>query len=118
MRFEVITTERFEKDVQYYLKKKKFKHILDDLDKVIIELEKGNLIGDSIPGLNFEESETIKVRVANTDTKAGKSNGYRLIYYVVKSDREIYLLTIYYKKEDNNIPSNREIEDLVKMYCI
>jgi mRNA-degrading endonuclease RelE of RelBE toxin-antitoxin system len=37
--------------------------------------------------------------------KVGKSNGYRLIYYVVKDDREIYLLTIYYKKEDKLIPT-------------
>ena len=62
--------------------------------------------------------ETVKVRIANTDTRVGKSNGYRMIYYVVKNDYEIYLLTIYYKKEDNKIPSNKEIEALVKEYCL
>lgn len=118
MQYEVIPTDRFEKDVQYYLKKKKFKHILDDIDEVVAELEKGNLVGDSIPGLTFEDNETIKVRMSNTDTKVGKSNGYRIIYYAIKSDGEIYLLTIYYKKEDNKIPSNKEIEMLVKEYCL
>lgn len=117
MQFEVITTERFESDVQYYLKKKKFKHILDDVEEVVEELENGNLVGDSIPGLTFDDNETIKVRIANSDTKVGKSNGYRMIYYAVKSDCEIYLLTIYYKKDDNKIPSNKEIEELVKQYC-
>lgn len=118
MQFEVIPTERFEDDLRYYLKKKKFKHILDDVDEVVKELEKGNLLGDAIPGLVFDDNETVKVRIANTDTKVGKSNGYRMIYYVVKNDYEIYLLTIYYKKEDNRIPSNKEIEELVKEYCL
>lgn len=118
MQFEVIPTEQFEKDVQYYLKKKKFKNILDDISKVVDELENGNLIGDVIPGLSFDDNETIKVRMANTDTKVGKSNGYRMIYYAVKSDCEIYLLTLYYKKEDNRIPTNKEIETLVKEYCL
>lgn len=117
MKFEVIPTPRFEDDVEYYLKKKKFKHILEDVEEVIEELENGNLIGDSIPGLTFDDKETVKVRIANTDTKVGKSNGYRMIYYAVKSDCEIYLLTIYYKKDDNRIPSNKEIENLVKEYC-
>lgn len=118
MQFEVIPTEQFEKDVQYYLKKKKFKNVLDDIDEVVSELEKGNLIGDAIPGLTFDDNVTIKVRMANTDTKVGKSNGYRIIYYAIKSDCEIYLLTLYYKKEDNRIPTNKEIENLVKEYCI
>ena len=118
MHFKIITTEQFENDVHYYIKKKKFKNLLDDVGEVVSELEKGNLVGDVIPGLSFDDNETIKVRVANTDMKAGKSNGYRLIYYVVKSDCEIYLLTIYYKKEDNKIPSNKEIEALVKEYCL
>ena len=118
MRFEITPTARFEKDINYYLKKKKFKNIMDDVDGIVQELEKGNLVGDTIPGLVFDDNETIKVRMANTDTKVGKSNGYRIIYYVVKSDCEIYLLTIYYKKEDKNIPSNKELEELVKKYCM
>lgn len=118
MQYDVIPTKRFESDVQYYLKKKKFKHILDDVEEVVQELENGNLIGDAIPGLTFEDNATIKVRMANTDTKVGKANGYRIIYYAVKSDYEIYLLTIYYKKEDNMIPSNKEIEMMVKEYCL
>ena len=118
MHFEIIPTKQFEDDLRYYLKKKKFKHILEDVDDIVKELEKGNLLGDAIPGLVFDDNETVKVRIANTDTRVGKSNGYRMIYYVVKNDYEIYLLTIYYKKEDNKIPSNKEIEALVKEYCL
>ncbi len=52
------------------------------------ELEKGNLIGAEIPGLKISgEGHTFKVRSVNTDTKAGQSNGYRIIYYAVRDDR-------------------------------
>ena len=114
MQFEVIPTKKFEEDVRYYLKKKKFKHILDDVEEVVKKLEKGKLIGDAVSGLSFDENVTVKVRIANTDTRAGKSNGYRLIYYAVKNDCEIYLLTIYYKKDDKGYkPTARDTEGKV-----
>lgn len=119
MCYDIISTERFENDMQYYVKKKKYKHIIDDVEKVVNSLEQGELLGDVIPDLAINCNEhTVKVRVANTDTKVGKSNGYRIIYYVVKDDKEIFLLTIYYKKEDNRIPTNKEIASLVKEYCL
>ncbi len=68
--------------------------------------------------INDNNNKVIKVRVANSDTKMGKSNGYRIIYYAVRNDGKVYLLTIYYKKDDKNIPTNKEIEKLVKKYCI
>ena len=98
--------------------KRSWNDLKNRMKKEVKELEKGNLLGDAIPGLVFDDNETVKVRIANTDTRVGKSNGYRMIYYVVKNDYEIYLLTIYYKKEDNKIPSNKEIEALVKEYCL
>lgn len=44
----------------------------------------------------------------------GKSNGYRIIYYAVKSDYTVYLLSIYYKKDDRKVLSDKEICELVK----
>lgn len=117
--YTVIPTEQFEKDVRYYIKKKGFRHIGEDIKAVTDELEKGNLIGTEIPGLKIPaDGHTFKVRSANTDTRAGKSNGYRIIYYAVRDDEEVYLLTIYYKKDDNRIPTNREIIELVETYCM
>lgn len=118
MQYKVIPTNKFKEDIRYYVKKKKFSHIIEDVDDIIKKLENGNLIGDVIPGLVFDDNVTVKVRMANTDTKVGKSNGYRIIYYAINSVCEIYLLTIYYKKEDKSIPSNKEIELLVKEYCL
>ena len=68
--------------------------------------------------INDNNNKVIKVRVANSDSKMVKSNGYRIIYYAVRNDGKVYLLTIYYKKDDKNIPTNKEIEKLVKKYCI
>lgn len=118
MCYEIIQTKKFQDDLIYYIRKKKFKHIDDDLDEIITDLEKGNLVGDNIDDIKLDSNNhTYKVRVANSDAKVGKSNGYRLIYYVVKDDKEIYLLTIYYKKEDKNIPTKAEIAELIKTYC-
>lgn len=48
----------------------------------------------------------------------GQPNGYRIIYYAVRDDEEVYLLTIYYKKDDNRTPTNQEIIELVETYCM
>ena len=97
--YTVIPTEQFEKDVKYYIKKKGFTHIGTDIKAITDELEKGNLIGAEIPGLRIPtDGHTFKVRSANTDTRAGQFNGYRIIYYAVRDDAEVYLLTIYYKR--------------------
>lgn len=117
--YTVIPTEQFEKDVKYYSKKKGFTHIGADIKAITDELEKGNLIGTEIPGLRIPtDGHTFKVRSANADTKAGRSNGYRIIYYAVRDDAEVHLLTIYYKKDDNRIPTNQEIVELVETYCM
>lgn len=117
--YQIIPTEKFERDIKYYIKKKGFKKITKDIKLITDELERGNLVGKEVSGLTIKpDGHTFKVRAANTDTKAGKSNGYRILYYVVKNDEEIYLLTIYYKKEDNRMPTNQEIIELIKTYCI
>lgn len=97
--YEVIPTERFEKDVKYYVKKKGFVHIGTDIKAITDELEKGNLVGTEIPGLKIAtEGHTFKVRSANSDTKMGQSNGYRIIYYAIRDDEEVYLLTMCHNK--------------------
>lgn len=68
--------------------------------------------------LNDKNNKIIKVRIANTDTKVGKTNGYRMIYYAIKEDNTVYLLTIYYKKDDRRIINNDEIVKLVNEYCL
>lgn len=117
MSFRIVTTKKFDKDMKVY--QRKFRNIGEDVKEIIDELKEGNLIGDVIKDLKMKDDDNnvIKVRVANSDTNSGKSNGYRLIYYAEKSDGTIYLLTIYYKKEKEDI-SNKEIQELILKYCI
>ena len=108
------TTARFERDVKYYVKSKKFLKIYDDIETVKKELAAGNLPGDKLEDIELEEgTAAYKVRVANSSTNSGKSNGFRVIYYVV-IDEKIYLLTIYSKKDDNRIPNDKQISMMIK----
>ena len=51
MSFEVILTPKFQSDIDYYYTKKKYRHIYNDVEAVVRQLEAGNLIGDPIPNL-------------------------------------------------------------------
>lgn len=100
-------------DIKYYVRKRKFKKILDDINSILPDLEAGNIIGDKLSGFNLPEGAALyKVRIANTSANVGKSNGFRLIYYLAIGD-EIYLLTIYSKKDDERIPNDAQIAMLV-----
>lgn len=118
MMYEVILTDRFVDDMNFYKRKKKYTKIEDDVEEVVKELEVGNLIGDEIKELKLPVGQsTFKVRAANTSAKVGKSNGFRIIYYAIKDDCEVYLLTIYSKKDQEDI-TNEDIKDIIKRYCI
>lgn len=119
--YEIIYTPKFEKDFEFYYKKRKYKHIADDIKDIISNLEKGNLVGDELEDIASKipsTNKTFKVRAANSDMKVGKSKGYRLIYYAISDDNQIYLLTIYAKKDNNNIASDNDIVQIIKEYCI
>lgn len=110
---EIIWSFRFEADVKYYFRKKRYTKILDDINKVVDELKAGNLVGDRLENINLQNNSAVyKVRVANTSTRSGKSNGFRIIYYL-KVNETIYLVTIYSKKDDNRIPTDAQIAELI-----
>lgn len=115
--YDVILTPQFKKDVKFYLRKKKYTHIMQDIQPIVDDLIEGNFVGDEIAGLRLPDDEhSYKVRMANTDMKVGKSNGYRLIYYVIKDDTTVFLLTIYSKKDMEDIPDAQLLE-LISAYC-
>ena len=118
MCYEVIPTPKFEEDLDYYERKRKFKHIEDDVNGEVEKIEEGTLVGDAMYDVHLNDGEDVyKVRAVNTDTKKGKRNGYRIIYYAIKNEKVVYLLTVYYKKDDKRIPSKVEITRLIKKYC-
>ena len=67
------STPQFKNDVKYYIKQKKYFKINDDLKPTLTELEKGNLLGDKISGLNIPVAASVyKVRIANSSAGLGK----------------------------------------------
>jgi len=111
---QIIPTKYFKDDIKFYIRKKKFLKINDDVKTVTIELEKDNLVGDRLEGLDVLENISVyKVRIANSSANVGKSHGFRLIYYVV-IEGKIYLVSIYSKKDDSRVPSDKQIELLIK----
>ncbi len=110
----IIPTKKFNDDVEFYVRKKKYKKIYGDIKTVTDELENGNFVGDRLEGLTLPEKTAVyKVSVANSSTNVGKSHGFRLIYYVVIEEK-VYLMTIYSKKDDLRVPSDKQVELLIK----
>jgi mRNA-degrading endonuclease RelE of RelBE toxin-antitoxin system len=89
----------FEK--QLYKLSKRYQKIRDDIEPVILQLQEGEIIGDSLVGLG-EEYEVYKVRVKNSNIQKGKSAGYRVIYYL-QNATNIILLTVYSKSDQEDI---------------
>jgi mRNA-degrading endonuclease RelE of RelBE toxin-antitoxin system len=117
MTYEVIPTPQFQNDIKFYKRKKKYHKITDDIKGIIESLEKGEFVGVKIEDLRLPEDESVyKVRAANADLRVGKSGGYRLVYYVIKDDKEVFLLTIFSKKDKVDV-TDAEIRELIKLYC-
>ena len=94
-------------------KKKRYTKILNDIDTAVNEIQAGNFIGDKLEGLNIPLNTAVyKVRLPNSSINVGKSGGFRLLYYVAIADK-IYLAKIYSKKDDNRIPSDAQIAELI-----
>jgi mRNA-degrading endonuclease RelE of RelBE toxin-antitoxin system len=90
---------------------KRYRSIDKDIQPLIEQLEAGETPGDRIVG---NEYPVYKVRVSNSDTRKGKSSGYRVIYYTIIPEA-ILLTTIYAKSDRTNI-SNKEVEDIIGEY--
>ena len=52
--YTIILTDKFQTDIEYYEKKKKFNHIDEDIGTVVKDLSKGILVGEEIPRFTFE----------------------------------------------------------------
>jgi mRNA-degrading endonuclease RelE of RelBE toxin-antitoxin system len=90
---------------------KRYRSIDRDIKPLIQQLESGETPGDRIVG---NEYPVYKIRVPNSDTRKGKSSGYRVIYYTIVPEA-ILLATIYSKSDRQNI-SNKEVEDIIGEY--
>lgn len=78
---------------------RKYKRIKTDVSPILQALANGETPGSQITGVSYT---LYKVRAQNSDSKRGKSGGYRIIYYL-KTDTRCILVTIYSKAEQSDI---------------
>jgi mRNA-degrading endonuclease RelE of RelBE toxin-antitoxin system len=90
---------------------KKYRHIRSDVQPVIEQLQKDEIIGDRVPGVKYT---IFKVRVRNRDISKGKRSGYRLIYFL-KEPQNIILITIYSKLEQADVPAS-QIKNIISEF--
>ena len=95
MNLKIISLESFKKDAKkLYKKNKKLPSDLKTLNEVLNENPKA--------GIELT-SDLYKIRLENSSSKVGKSGGFRIIYYYIDKDENLYLLKIYSKTETPNI---------------
>jgi len=79
-------------DKQFKKLAKKYSLIKNDVEELIINFDELHQQATPI------KSDLYKVRLANSNKNKGKRAGYR-VYYYVKIEETVYLLTIYDKSE-------------------
>ena len=95
MNLKIISLESFAKDVKkLYKKNKKLSQDLRTLNEKLLENPK---VGIEL------SSKLYKMRLENSSSNSGKSGGFRVIYYYLDEEENIYLLKIYSKTEIENI---------------
>ena len=106
---ELIYTSRFKADLEFYLDKRGYKKVIDDLDPALYEIGQGRFPGSKLENRSLNGVDVYKVGVANSSADTGKSGGFRIIYYPVGNDK-VYLLTLYSKKDAGRIPGDGEVQ--------
>ena len=95
MNFNIKALSSFEKDVKKLFKK--YKQLPSDLKVLEEELSKNPKSGIELGNRCY------KIRLANRSVLTGKSGGFRIIYYYLDSDNNLYLMNMYSKSELENI---------------
>jgi mRNA-degrading endonuclease RelE of RelBE toxin-antitoxin system len=94
---QVLFGNEFQRRVK--ILKKRYRQIRIDLQPLVEQLQAGETPGDQVPGTSYT---VYKVRVNNSDSRKGKSGGYRVIYQISSSVCTILLL-IYSKADQDNV---------------
>jgi mRNA-degrading endonuclease RelE of RelBE toxin-antitoxin system len=116
--FFVDNTVSFDDSVEHLVRKKKFRRLPKQIRELKAEFENGVFRGTPIMHLDTPiKYEVYKLRMKNDDTNQGAKDGYRLIYGVMKEDKLVVLVTIYYKKDQENI-TQEEILWMLKGYLM
>jgi mRNA-degrading endonuclease RelE of RelBE toxin-antitoxin system len=106
---QIALTRRFKRDLRDLAKR--YHSIRTDIQPLIKQLQAGETPGDQIAGVKYQ---VFKVRLKNSNIQKGKSDGYRVIYYL-KTEERIVLATIYSKSDLLDV-SNETIEAAIAQY--
>lgn len=102
MKYNVLALDEFKKNTKKL--SKRYKRIKVDVLKLIEQLENDPHIGIQL------FNNCYKIRVPNSSIPTGKSGGFRVITYFIDETSNVYLLTIYSKSDQNNIPDSKIID--------
>jgi len=95
MNLKIQTLNSFTKDVKRLFKK--YKQLPNDLKLLKKELTQN-------PKSEIElGNRCYKIRLANSSIPTGKSGGFRIIYYYIDAEHNLYLMSMYSKNELENI---------------
>jgi mRNA-degrading endonuclease RelE of RelBE toxin-antitoxin system len=106
MSLKIISLESFARDVKRL--HKKYKAIGEDLRILKRQLQENPKVGI------FLGRSCYKIRLRNTSVPTGKSGGFRVVYYYLDGENNLYLMTIWSKTEMENIHDEKIIEILEK----
>jgi len=104
MKFEVIPTEDFARELRQIAKK--HRSILSDIAKLSQDIK-----ADPTQGIHLGQN-VYKIRLAISGTNKGKSSGARVITYVLVDHKTVFLAEIYLKSEHDSINADRIIQRL------
>ncbi len=105
MSFSVIPSDKFKREAKRLSRK------FPSLKQELIEL---NDMLTNKPGTGtFLGNDTYKIRLAVKSKGKGKSGGARVITYVIKENKEVYLLTLYDKSEFD-IVDDKTIKSIIQ----
>jgi len=107
MNLNIHSLETFDKDVKRLYKK--YKQLPQDLKNLSLSLNVNPKMGIDLGHHCF------KLRLANSSVPTGKSGGFRVVYYYFNGSDNLFLITIFSKKDMENI-SDEKIIELVQKY--
>ena len=95
MNLNIKTLGCFDKDVKRLFKR--YKQLPNDLKVLNKELLENPKSGIELGNRCY------KIRLANSSIPTGKSGGFRIIYYHIDTNENLYLMSMYSKNELENI---------------
>ncbi len=106
MNLKIIRLDNFSKEAKKLYKK--YKKLPSDL-KALSE----RLNANPKDGIDLG-SNCYKIRLENSSIPTGKSGGFRIVYYYYDGESDLYLLSIFSKRDMENISDERVLELLNK----